>query len=194
MKWELFMSGTAPCLSTLCLPDVTACDQISQAFSLCICILQANKYWNKYLRWERCHNHRQLNLKHNKQDGQYTLLSKPICAKDERNGPPSDNQGPPVPNPRHGCAIISPCMWYSQHWYSIVISTYGGTTSSCTTDHGSVAQDGLLLILELELELCPPVSGSLSLMVGISILRGCTSKQHLSNHPTPRTCPWCLQY
>ena len=52
MKWELFMSGTAPCLSTLCLPDVTACDQVSQAFPLCICILQANKYWNKYWRWE----------------------------------------------------------------------------------------------------------------------------------------------
>jgi len=67
MKWELYMSGTAPCLSTLCLPDVTACDQISQAFLPCICILQANKYWNKYWRWERRHNHRQLSLKCNKQ-------------------------------------------------------------------------------------------------------------------------------
>ena len=42
-------SGTAPCVFTLCLPDITACDQISQAFLLRICILQANKYW----RWER---------------------------------------------------------------------------------------------------------------------------------------------
>ena len=32
-------SGTTPCVATLCLPDITACDQISQAF--CICILQA---------------------------------------------------------------------------------------------------------------------------------------------------------
>jgi len=30
--------------STLCLPDVTAHDQIAQAFPLCICILQAIKF------------------------------------------------------------------------------------------------------------------------------------------------------
>jgi len=53
-------------------------------------------------------------------------------------------------------------------WYSIMIATYSGT--SCTTEisysvHGSsVAQDGLLLILELY-----PLYGSLSLMVEISI-------------------------
>ena len=161
MKWELFMSGTAPCLSTLCLPDVTACDQVSQAFPLCICILQANKYWNKYWRWE---------IKFEvQQTCQYALLSKPVCAKEERNGSPSNNQGLPVPNPRYGCAIFHPAC-DTAHWYSIMISTYGGTTSSCTTEisysvHGSsVAQDGLLLILEQ----CPP-SGSPSLMVGISI-------------------------
>ena len=49
MKWELLLLGTAPCVSTLCLPDVTARDQISQAFPLRIDILQAIKYW----RWER---------------------------------------------------------------------------------------------------------------------------------------------
>jgi len=42
-------SGTTPCVSTLCLPDITACGQISQAFLPCICILQVNKCW----RWER---------------------------------------------------------------------------------------------------------------------------------------------
>ena len=40
-----FLSGTASRVSTLCLPDVTAHDQVSQAFPLCICILQAIKYW-----------------------------------------------------------------------------------------------------------------------------------------------------
>ena len=49
MKRELLLLGTAPCVSTICLPDVIARDQISQAFSLRICILQAIKYW----RWER---------------------------------------------------------------------------------------------------------------------------------------------
>ena len=34
MKLELLLLGTAPCVSTLCLPDVTAHDQISQAFPL----------------------------------------------------------------------------------------------------------------------------------------------------------------
>ena len=29
-----------PRVSTLCLPDITAYDQISQAFPLCVCILQ----------------------------------------------------------------------------------------------------------------------------------------------------------
>jgi len=37
------------CMSTLCLPDDTACDKISRALSLCICILQVIKDW----RWER---------------------------------------------------------------------------------------------------------------------------------------------
>jgi len=32
-------SGTAPRVSTFCLPDVTARDEISQAFPLRICIL-----------------------------------------------------------------------------------------------------------------------------------------------------------
>jgi len=31
-KWELLLSDTAPRVSTICLPDVTARDQISQAF------------------------------------------------------------------------------------------------------------------------------------------------------------------
>ena len=31
--------GTAPCVSTICIPDVTAHDQTSQAFPICICIL-----------------------------------------------------------------------------------------------------------------------------------------------------------
>ena len=35
-------------MSTFCLPNVTACDQISQAFPLNICILQAIKEW----KWE----------------------------------------------------------------------------------------------------------------------------------------------
>jgi len=34
------LSGTTPHVSTLCLPDVTARDQIPLAFSLHICILQ----------------------------------------------------------------------------------------------------------------------------------------------------------
>jgi len=48
MKWELILSGTTPCVSTLCLPDVTAHDRIFQAFPLHIYILQVMKYW----RWE----------------------------------------------------------------------------------------------------------------------------------------------
>ena len=36
-------------MSTLCLPDATAHDQISQVFPLRICKLQVIKYW----RWER---------------------------------------------------------------------------------------------------------------------------------------------
>jgi len=39
MKRELLLLGTAPRVSTICLPDVTAHDQISQAFPLHICIL-----------------------------------------------------------------------------------------------------------------------------------------------------------
>ena len=41
-------SCTAPHVSTTCLPDFIVCDQISQAFPLRMCILQAIKYW----RWE----------------------------------------------------------------------------------------------------------------------------------------------
>jgi len=40
--------GHWPCVYTLCLPDVSALDQISQCFPLCICIMQTIKYW----RWE----------------------------------------------------------------------------------------------------------------------------------------------
>ena len=49
VKRELILSGITPCVSTLCLPNITTRDQISQAFPLRICILQAIKYW----RWER---------------------------------------------------------------------------------------------------------------------------------------------
>ena len=38
-KRELLLSDTTPRVSTLCLPDTTARNQISQAFPLCICIL-----------------------------------------------------------------------------------------------------------------------------------------------------------
>ena len=38
------MSDTTPLASTLCLPDVTACGQVSQASPFHICILQAIKY------------------------------------------------------------------------------------------------------------------------------------------------------
>jgi len=43
-----YHAGTAPCVSTICLLDASACDQISQAFPHHNCILQAIKYW----RWE----------------------------------------------------------------------------------------------------------------------------------------------
>jgi len=39
-KWKSLLSGITPHVSTLCPPT---CDQISQAFPLCICILQAIK-------------------------------------------------------------------------------------------------------------------------------------------------------
>jgi len=48
MKQELLLFGTVPCVSTLCLPDVTTCDQVSQAFLPRTCILQVIKHW----RWE----------------------------------------------------------------------------------------------------------------------------------------------
>jgi len=38
-KWQLLLSGTAPHVSPMCPPDVTTCDEISQAFPLRICIL-----------------------------------------------------------------------------------------------------------------------------------------------------------
>jgi len=47
---EVLRLGTAPCVSTICLPDVIARDQISQAFPLCICILQVIKYWSSLSR------------------------------------------------------------------------------------------------------------------------------------------------
>ena len=74
-----------------------------------------------------------LNLKCNKQDMSVHTLSKPICVKEERDGPPSDNQGLHVPNLRYGCAIFHPAC-DTAHWYSIMISTYGGITSRYTTD------------------------------------------------------------
>ena len=80
---------------------------------------------------------------------------------------------------RYGWAIFHPAC-DTAHWYNIMNSTYCGT--SCTTEisysvHGSsVAQDGMLLILEL----CPP-SGSLSLTVGISIW-GDTPASNIHHH------------
>ena len=38
------------------------------------------------------------------------LFSKPICAKEERNGPPSANQGFSVAKPRHSYAVFTPWM------------------------------------------------------------------------------------
>ena len=49
VKPELSQSSTAPCVSTLCLPDITTHRQISQAFPLCICMLQAIKDWRQRL-------------------------------------------------------------------------------------------------------------------------------------------------
>jgi len=43
-----FLASKCPCVSTLCPPDVTVHDQISQAFPLHICILAVIKDW----RWE----------------------------------------------------------------------------------------------------------------------------------------------
>ena len=48
-KLELLWLDTAPHVSTVCLADVITHEQISQAFPLNICILQAIKYW----RWEQ---------------------------------------------------------------------------------------------------------------------------------------------
>ena len=60
-----------------------------------------------------------------------------------------------------------------------MISTYDGTTNSCTTDHGSsVAQDGLLLILEL----CSPPVWQLVTHGWDQHLWGSTSKRHISSH------------
>jgi len=39
------LSDTTPQVSTLCVPDITAHEHISQAFPLHICILHAIKYW-----------------------------------------------------------------------------------------------------------------------------------------------------
>ena len=49
VKEELLQSGTTPPVCTLCLHDVTACDQISQTFPLHICVLQVIKHW----KWQR---------------------------------------------------------------------------------------------------------------------------------------------
>jgi len=105
MKRELFMSGTAPCLSTLCLPDVTACDQFPRP-SPSVFAYYTNKYWRWEWRLKYNHTGSEIWSTTNK-TCQYTLLSKPFCAKEERNGPPSDNQGLSVPNPRYGCAIFT---------------------------------------------------------------------------------------
>jgi len=48
-KLELLWLDTGPHVSTVCLADVITHEQISQAFPLHICILQAIKYW----RWEQ---------------------------------------------------------------------------------------------------------------------------------------------
>ena len=46
-RQEVLRLGTALSVSTICLPDVIARDQI---FPLCICILQAIKYWSSVSR------------------------------------------------------------------------------------------------------------------------------------------------
>ena len=45
VKQVLYRLSTWPRVSTLCLPDDIACDQVSQAFPCHICILQAIKHW-----------------------------------------------------------------------------------------------------------------------------------------------------
>jgi len=52
MKQELLWLGSSLCVSTICLPDITTHDQISQAFPLHICLLQPITYW----RWEWLEN------------------------------------------------------------------------------------------------------------------------------------------
>jgi len=47
------LSGTAPRVSTFCLPDVTARDEISQAFPLRICILLSDQILEVGTAWER---------------------------------------------------------------------------------------------------------------------------------------------
>jgi len=46
---ENYYDQVQPPVSTLCLPNITTRDQISQAFTFCICLLQAIKGQ----RWER---------------------------------------------------------------------------------------------------------------------------------------------
>jgi len=154
MKRELFMLGSAPCLSTLCLHVLTTHDQ-SPRPSLSVLAYHANKCW----RWEWWlrYNHTGSEIwSTTNKTCQYTLLSKPICAKEERNGPPSDNQGPPVPNPRYGCVNFYPAC-DTAHWYSTMISTYSGTTSRHTTEIRQLVTHGWH-----------------------QHLRGSTSKQHTS--------------
>jgi len=51
-KTEITTVGTASCVSTLCLPDVTTCDQISKTFPLSICTA-SDKTMEVGTAWER---------------------------------------------------------------------------------------------------------------------------------------------
>ena len=57
MKWELLQLGTAPCMSTICLPDVISHDLISQAFPpLCIhnlSVFASDQILEVGMTWER---------------------------------------------------------------------------------------------------------------------------------------------
>ena len=140
-------------------------------------------------------SHRQLNLKPNTQY-QHKLLSRPICAKEDRNSHPVPTKD--LVHPILDMVVSFHPAGDTAHWYSIMISTYGGTTSSCSTqiDHwersvhdSHAAQDGLLLSPKL----CPSVR-QLVTHGSDQHLLGCTSNQHFSNYSTPGTSPWCLLY
>ena len=59
-NWSYYGRSLAPCVSTVHLPDVTACDQISQAIPFCNCKLQVIKDW----RWEQPGNKAKLTPLH----------------------------------------------------------------------------------------------------------------------------------